>query len=505
MTLERTLRTAATSGAKRSVPWVGGVAVVVVALRLLLVTRPPTPDEGGFLVVASQWHVGGSSLYGDFWVDRPPLLIGLFRLADLAGGLVALRIIGALAAAAAVVLLASSARRVFGTRAAIATAVVAGALLVSPLFGAGYVDGELLAVPFVALGVRLAVEALETSDPLAARGAALGAGLAAVLAVMVKQNFADVVVFALVCWVVGWRTGRLSGRTLRDLLALAGVGAVVGYAVVMLWAMAHGTSPLGVYEATYPFRVHAGRLLMSAASEQTDVRLTRLLESALLSGAALVVLAFLGVAVRRTRQVAVAAALVVTGGFASVSIAAGGSYWLHYLLELVPFVALATGAVVAEAPRVATGLTALVAASALVAQTAAVLHPAPDPGAVVGDALASAARPGDTVLSAFGDADILQITGMSSPYPYLWSLPSRALDPDMTLLRGVLAGPEAPTWIVVRGRHTLGRLHEHGVAALVDERYRPVAEICSRTVYLQRGLARPTPEKHGSCGGLVIP
>jgi hypothetical protein len=94
---------------------------------------------------------------------------------------------------------------------------------------------------------------------------------------------------------------------------------------------------------------------------------------------------------------------------------------------------------------------------------------------------------------------------MTSPYPYLWSLPSRALDPDLTLLRGVLAGPDAPTWIVVRGPHTLGRLHEHGVAALVDERYRPVAEICSRTVYLQRGLARPTPEQHGTCGGLVLP
>ncbi len=505
MTLERTLRTATPRGAGRSAPWVGGVAVVVVALRLLLVSRPPTPDEGGFLVVASQWHVGGSSLYGNYWVDRPPLLIGIVRLADLAGGLGALRVIGALASAAAVVLLASAAQRVFGRRAAVATAVVAGALLVSPLFGAGYVDGELLAVPFVALGVRLAVEALESADPLAARAAALGTGVAAVLAVLVKQNFADVVVFALVCWLVGWRTRRLTGRTVRDLVALAGVGVVVGYAVVMLWAMAHGTSPLGIYEATYPFRVHAGRLLMDAASEQTDVRLSRLLESTLLSGAVLVVLSFLAVAARRTGQVAVVCAIAVTGIFASVSIAAGGSYWLHYLIELVPVVALAAGALTASAPRFTTGLTALVATSALVAQTATVLHPAPDPGSVVGHALATSAQPGDTVLSAFGDADILQVTGMSSPYPYLWSLPSRTLDPDMVLLRGVLAGPEAPTWIVVRGRHTLGRLQEHGVADLVDTRYRPVAEICSRTVYLQRGILRPALQQHGSCSGTVVP
>jgi hypothetical protein len=75
----------------------------------------------------------------------------------------------------------------------------------------------------------------------------------------------------------------------------------------------------------------------------------------------------------------------------------------------------------------------------------------------------------------------------------------------MTLLRGVLAGPEAPTWIVVRGPHTLGRLHEHGVAALVDNRYRPVADMCKRTVYLLRGVDRPAVEQHGPCGGTVLP
>jgi hypothetical protein len=193
------------------------------------------------------------------------------------------------------------------------------------------------------------------------------------------------------------------------------------------------------------------------------------------------------------------------GAFDVASIAAGGSYWLHYLIESVPAAALAAGALSAAAPRPGRALAALVAASALVAQTATVLHPAADAGAVVGRALASAAAPGDTVLSAFGDADILQTTGMSSPYPYLWSLPSRTLDPDLTLLRGVLAGPEAPTWIVVRGAHTLVRLHAHGVATLIDERYRVVARICSRSVYLLRDVERPALRPEGRCGGLVLP
>lgn len=34
------------------------------------VAAPLSPDEGGFLMVASQWRPGGSP-YGHYWVDRP--------------------------------------------------------------------------------------------------------------------------------------------------------------------------------------------------------------------------------------------------------------------------------------------------------------------------------------------------------------------------------------------------------------------------------------------------
>jgi hypothetical protein len=140
-----------------------------------------------------------------------------------------------------------------------------------------------------------------------------------------------------------------------------------------------------------------------------------------------------------------------------------------------------------------------------VALVVTLVHPAPAPGSVVGNAIAGSAQPGDTVLSAFGDADILRATGMRSPYPYLWSLPSRTLDPDMTLLRGILAGPEAPTWIVVRGSGTMGRLGDHGAAAMIESRYRVVGEVCGRSVYLLRGVQRPALEAGGQCGGLVLP
>ena len=490
-------------------PFLAVVVVVSVICRLLLANRPATPDEGGFLVVASQWHVGGSSLYGNYWVDRPPLLIGIFRIADLAGGLIALRVIGALLAAATVVLLADTARRVFGIRAARWTALVAAALLVSPLSGSQAVNGELLALPFLALGFRLAVEAVRATDPLSARGAALGTGVAAVLALLVKQNMADVAVFALVCWLVAWRTGRLTGRSCRDLFALAAVGGGLGYAVVMLWAMAHGTSPLGVYEATYPFRVHAGRVLMATAGERTDIRLDRLGTAAVLSGIVPILLGFVLLAVRRTRSAPEVWGIVAAAVFAGVSIVSGGSYWLHYLVQALPVAALATGALAAvrrPATRIFVPVLVVgVVGSAVASLVTVTTHHQANPGAVVARSLESAAQPGDTMLSAFGDGDIVQETGMPSPYPYLWSLPTRTLDPDLTLMRGVLAGPTSPTWVIVRGRHTMNILEAHGVGTLLDERYRPVGLVCSRYVYLRQGVDRPPLAAHGSCDGLVLP
>jgi hypothetical protein len=375
--------------------------------------------------------------------------------------------------------------------------------------GAEAVNGELLAAPFIALGLRVAVEAVTADDPLPARGAARGCGLTAVFALLVKQNMADVVVFAAACWLIAWRTGRIRGRTLADLLALAATGVAVGYAVVMLWAAAHGTSPLAAYQATYPFRIHAGHVLANTPGDAADIRLSHLALAAALSVGPVILLAFVAVGLRRSRHTPAAWAIVVAAAYACVSILAGGSYWLHYLIQAVPVVALAAGGLGATTGRVgrwpARVLVPLTAISAVVAVVASLVAAAPAPGATVGRTLAASARPGDTVLSAFGDADIAYATGMTTPYPYLWSLPSRTLDPEMTLLRGILAGPKAPTWIVVRGEHTQRRLTNAGAWPLIAERYRLVGVVCSRPIYLLRGVGRAPIAQRGRCGGTVLP
>ncbi|MFC6341554.1 hypothetical protein ACFP8W_06165, partial [Nocardioides hankookensis] len=61
-------------------------------------------------------------------------------------------------------------------------------------------------------------------------------------------------------------------------------------------------------------------------------------------------------------------------------------------------------------------------------------------------------RPGDTSVVAFGGPNILQATGMRSPYPDLWSLPVRVHDPHLDDLSALLAGADRPTWVVVAGK-----------------------------------------------------
>src|SRR4051812_39063021 len=55
-------------------------------IRAPFLWRPLEADEGGFLLVADQWHGAGTSLYGDQWVDRPPLLLLVFKVAAAWGG-----------------------------------------------------------------------------------------------------------------------------------------------------------------------------------------------------------------------------------------------------------------------------------------------------------------------------------------------------------------------------------------------------------------------------------
>ena len=138
---------------------------------------------------------------------------------------------------------------------------------------------------------------------------------------------------------------------------------------------------------------------------------------------------------------------------------------------------------------------AIVVGAAAVATIAGVLAYATDPPASssqrIGDWLADSKAPGDTGFVAYGLPSLLEAADLSSPYPYLWSLPMRTLDPAQDRLRATLAGTRAPTWIVgVTGLNSWNIDAGGRLRALLRQRYRVVAQVCGRPVWLRRDVTR---------------
>jgi hypothetical protein len=475
----------------RQVPVVWIIALSAVAVRLPLLGRPPTPDEAGFLLVGAQWHAGGTSLYGDYWVDRPPLLITIFRLASEGGGLVPLRLIGCVATLLTILGVAHVARRLGGTGAAAWSAVVAAALLVNPLTGAMAVNGELLAAPFVIWGIAAMVGAFR--DRPHGPWLAAAAGAALVCSLLVKQNFADVGVFTVVALPLALWRRELTAHRARALLTRFVGGALAALVVASVWTLLHGTSLAGVFDAMYPFRVEAEKVLASPANHGSGTRLTALMVAwALCGGAVLMVMTAWAVSRRRLAGTVVWA-LAATGVFEAASVLLGGSYWSHYLVQLVAPLSVLAGTGVARAIAGMRTVIVVAAVAAVVGWTVAVPWQYSSVEKQVGSSIAAVASPNDTIVSLYGHAQVTRASGLSSPYPYLWSLPTKTLDPDLRLLVGVLSGPTAPTWFVTWNGTSSWGVDSGAAARVLAARYHAVAHPDGHTIYLRNGVHRPAP------------
>ncbi len=479
------------------------VAGVAVLARLPFLTAPLTPDEGGFLMVAAQWG-RGTSLYGDYWVDRPPLIIGLFQLAALAGdGPVPLRLMGAVVAGLSVALAARVGHLVgrltgadvrAGRQASLCGAVVAAIFLASPLFGAGEVDGELLAMPFV-LAAVVAVLQGHLCGGRAAMAWWVAASALSVAAFAVKQ---DVVEGAVAMAVVLVATAR---RDRRRAFVGAGaylVGAAAMVTVLLVWAATRGTEPVALWDAVVTFRSEASSLIARAAPETARARALAVGAAFVTSGAiGLVALAVASLVRARGALVLPSALTAGVLAWELFAVAAGGSYWLHYLVGIVPGLVLAS-ATAAVGGRVGRRLALVVLAYAGILAVAAVGVASAADGVqdrssdvAVEQFLAEHARPHDTGVVAFGNPAILASVGMNSPYQELWSLPVRVRDPRLTEFTRVLAGPERPTWVVVDGTSlaTWGVDASHAQPVL-DRHYRLVHVAGEWNIYHVRPAPR---------------
>jgi hypothetical protein len=188
-----------------------------------------------------------------------------------------------------------------------------------------------------------------------------------------------------------------------------------------------------------------------------------------------------------------AAALAVVDG---VSVVLSGSFWAHYLLQTVPL-CVVLAALLARPVRLTWGARPAVGSCVLSAllslvpgQAAATVRGCDSQasGAVrVGAWLARHGQRGDTAVALYGSPDTLLGSGMALPYPYLWSLPVRTLDPGLRRLRAVLSGPEAVDWVVqVLPLHAWHLDPQRHLQRQLEQDYVAVAVVCGRRVLARR-------------------
>ncbi|HRI97238.1 MAG TPA: hypothetical protein PLZ93_16600, partial [Nocardioides sp.] len=252
-----------------------------------------------------------------------------------------------------------------------------------------------------------------------------------------------------------------------------------------------------LWYALYGFRADAAGALGEGSVGATVRRGLVLALILVVTGIAIVLVAYLArVRDHWRRDAPLTAAVVGLIACEVVAMSLGGSFWQDYAFELVPgtLVALALLAV-----RLRERLVLLMVVSAALSLVGwgfwnvsgrQEFHEYD-----TGVALAQAAEPGDTLVVFGGRADLQIESGLDSPYPYLWSLPMRALDPDLTQFRELVEGPEAPTWIVEWWPFDTWSAQGDLLEAEISERYVEHGTGCDgRTIWLRKGVDRPVPE-----------
>lgn len=478
----------------RLVTWWAVLGVILA--RLPFLTEAPTADEAGFMTVGAQWH-RGDSLYGDHWVDRPPLLIGVHGLAAKLGGIVPLRIFGMVAAVAAVLLTVAIVRLVADravrpprTILLVTPLVLVAAYGVTPLFGAHHADGELLALPLVLGGVWALLRALVAGfegDRRRLVQWAVVAGVAATCAALMKQNIIDVFLVAAALALPILRTRGIGWR----LAGWFAVGALGALGLALGLAALGGTYPGPLFDALVVFRAEAGSVIAEHASSANNVRLRLLLLAALGSLAPVIV----GVLVWMVRgrlepahrglpDLRLPAGVLMAWEVAAII--GGGSYWLHYLLLLIPALVLLCAASIQRerdpSSRWPTRALPVLLAGVLVSTVISLgtsYHregaPSPHKDAVAW--LQQHARPGDTGVMMYGSSQVLWDAELRSPYEHLWSLPIRVRDPHLTEFTRLLED-NPPTWLLTAGPSlTTWAVDSAAAQRVMDARYEKAATV----------------------------
>ena len=461
---------------------------------------PLLPDEAGYWLVARAWDPQPDNMFGFYWADRPPVLIWMFQAADALGGPFMPRAFTAALAALMVVAAFRAARIVAGPEAARWSTAATVILLGSPAWYAWAAKSESFGVPLVMVSCWLALEALHHRPGWSQLALATGAGSAGMLAIGMKQNLAGGLVFGLVLLAASLLRRDLRPR-LVALLASAGLaGAMVPVLGLLVWAEVNGVRTASMWEMIYGFRSDAFDVITRGHGSAPLSRVRDLLLLFMGTGLGVLIVLFL-VSLRHAFMVrpAVTAAVVAMLAVDVVGIVLGGSYWSPYLVALVPATVLGVALVLVSGSLVhllkASVVFAAVSSAMLLAYfgyTHLTGRSESPHATYAGRAVGESAHPDDTILVLYGVPEIVRASGLDSPYPYLWSLPIRTLDPDLGLLRTTIQGDDAPVWIVQRGAlNAWGLDDRHQLRDLLRSKYVVSARVCGSRVWRLEAAQRP--------------
>jgi hypothetical protein len=483
-----------------SLRWtVVGSAVLTVAAHLLFLGTTPGADEGGYAVVAHYANDPGPYIYGPTFVDRPPLLIQLFRFAALLGSQGTL-IVATIAALVCVLAAARAASLIAGARAARWAAAITAGFSSSPLLQAENANGEIIAAAFVATSIALILEAdrIRRNRPWRAGAVAVLSGATAMGALFVKQNFGDAIAFAVVLAIAYLLT---RGRVLWSLAVgyVLGAVAIVGWA--LLWSRHHhGVGAL--FYAMYGVRADAAGAVSSITSVVQLENIAILIGAGLASGVFLLAFAVLRANWRRgLRQIPiVGVAYLAAIAVEVVGILGGGNFASHYLIGLIPTLSVCTGVMIANWRHghhvwglrwVRLTSVAIVASSLISSPVAAVAeHADTNAVQVVGDWVHAAANPQDTIAVPFSNSPVIQISGLRPAYPYNWVLLVRTRDLRLAQFNEMLNGPHAPTWVIEWDLPSeVGLKAPAPIVFTLRKHYQLLGELCGKNIWLLDGHA----------------
>ncbi|MGH3474134.1 MAG: hypothetical protein ACRDOT_04390 [Aeromicrobium sp.] len=475
----------------------------VAALLLLYVPAllvPLLPDEAGYWLVARAWDPQPDNMFGFYWADRTPVLIWMFQAADVLGGPFVPRVFSAMLAALMVVAVFRAARIVAGAAAARWSTATTVILLSNPAWYAWTAKSESFGVPLVMVSCWLALEGLDRRPGWARLAVVAGAGTAGMLAVGMKQNLAGGLVFGAVLLVTSLLRRDLRPRLAAMLACVGLAGAMVPVVGLLIWAEINGVRTVSMWEMIYGFRSDAFDVITRGHASAPLSRVRDLLLLFVATGLG-VLIALLLVSLRRTLTVrpAVTAAVLAMLAVDVAGIALGGSYWTPYLVTLVPAAVLGVALIL-----VSGSLVPLLKASVVFAAVSSAMMLAyfgythltgrseSTHATYIGEAVSQAAHPDDTILVLYGVPEVVRASGLNSPYPYLWSLPVRTLDPELALLRATVEGDDAPEWVVQKGRlNAWGLDDRHQLRDLLRSRYVVSGRVCGSRVWRLEAAQRP--------------